>query len=255
MSHFTEGALQAYLDEEVGADARAQLNAHMSECAECAARLQLARESNATFAQAISMLDLPAVPSVELANLRVRAQQQEWRERLRGASRRWSRAAILVVGISALAVAAVPGSPVREWLIGAWTAMTAPDVPARTPALEQAPESPAESPTLVNVTPVSGRVRIALQGPARGTRVHVALVDADKATVETVASRFRHGTGFLEVSEVTGEVHIALPRSVAAAYVEVDGRVYVVKEGNNLRYLGPSTADTGNAEVSFRPAR
>jgi anti-sigma factor RsiW len=256
MSHFTEGVLQSYLDEEVAADARAQFHAHMSECAECAARLQLLREANASFALAVSSLDLPAVPSVGIDELRTRARQQEWQERRRGASQRWSRAAIVVIGLSAVAAAAVPGSPFRDWLIGAWNALAEkePEIP-QAPAVQQEPEAPAESPTLANVTPVSGRVRIGLQGPARGTRVQVTLVDAERATVETAATRFRSGPGWLEAVGVTGEVRIALPRGLASAYVEVDGRVYVAKEGDNLRYMGPATADRSDSAVTFKPAR
>src|SRR5262245_21222872 len=124
MSHFTEGVLQTYLDEEVVAGARAQIVAHVSECADCAARLQDLRDSSALFSTALRTLDLEPLPMAALAELLVRAQQRVWRawvERVREVRRPLIRAAILIVGVT---VATVPGSPVRGWLVDAWNVLT-----------------------------------------------------------------------------------------------------------------------------------
>jgi anti-sigma factor RsiW len=256
MSHFTEGVLQAYLDREVEAGAHAQVAAHVSECADCAARLQSLHEENVAFRQAVAALDVVPLPQAALAELRVRAQQQVWRERLRGAGRSWTRAAVLVVGVTAAAVAAVPGSPVREWLINTWRAILAEEQPE-----PGGPETPSvreiipEVRTPMSVTPVSGRVRIVLQSPAAGTRVHVQLVDDEKAWVEAATSQFRAGGGVLTAIGATGEVRIALPRDLNSASVEVDGRVYVLKEGETLRYMGPATAQQSDSGLTFRPGR
>ncbi|MGH7468042.1 MAG: anti-sigma factor family protein [Longimicrobiales bacterium] len=257
MSHFTEGALQAYLDHEVVAGAHAQVAAHVSECADCAARLQSLHEQNSAFTQAMAALDVSPLPQAALAELRVRAEQQVWRERLRGAGRNWTRAAILVVGVTALAVATVPGSPVRAWLISAWRSVASePEVTTPVPAPTPTPaDRVTETPTPVQVIPVAGRVRIVLQSPAAGTRVHVQLVEGEKALVE-IAAKLRSGDGRLVAIGASGDVRIALPRRLTSASVEVDGRVYVLKEGDDLRYLGPTPADQKDSGIlTFKPAR
>src|SRR5262245_49518483 len=162
MSHFTEGVLQAYLDEEVMADARAQVAAHVSECADCAARLQDLRDSSTLFTTAMRGLDVQPLPMAALAGLRVRGQQRDWVERMSGLRRPLVRAAILVVSV---AIATVPGSPVRGWLVDAWNALTRPEAPTvSVPA--PAPKPEPETKGGFAITPEEGRVRILLQRPA-----------------------------------------------------------------------------------------
>jgi hypothetical protein len=259
MSHFTEGVLQAYLDEEVAADARAQVGAHVGGCAECAARLQELRDVNATLGSALAWLDREPLAEAALAELRLRTQQRDWHERIRSARWSWKRAAAIVVCTGALAAAAAPGSPVRAWLVDKWEALRQEPAVAG-PGVKEAPVPVVTTPTAAQITPVSGRVRISLQGQPTGTPVHVVLVDAEKATIEaSVAAgespRYRIGAGWLEmVGGSAGEIRIALPRSLTGAPVEVDGRVYVSKQGNELRYTGPEAPAKTGAEVIFKPA-
>src|SRR5262245_41012312 len=126
MSHFTEGVLQAYLDNEAAADARAQVDAHVAGCSACAARLQELRTANDTFAAAVGVIDTKVLTSGALAEVRARAAQQGWRERFASSRRTLRRAAILVLGLTAAAVATVPGSPFRDWLTRTWSALTEP---------------------------------------------------------------------------------------------------------------------------------
>jgi anti-sigma factor RsiW len=108
MSHFTEGVLQAYLDNEAAADARAQVDAHVAGCSACATRLQELRALNDTFAAAVGVIDTKVLTSGALAEVRARAAQQGWRERFASSRRTLRRAAILVLGLTAAAVATVP---------------------------------------------------------------------------------------------------------------------------------------------------
>lgn len=259
MSHFTEGVLQAYLDEEVVADARAQVSAHVSGCADCAVRLQELRGASASFATAMAALDREPIAQATLAELRLRAEQRSWRDRLRTARWPWTRAAIVVLSVAA--VAAAPGSPVRGWLVGAWAAITPePAVPVATVKESPTPERVPDTPTGFQIAPASGRVRIMLQGQPDGTTVHVVLVDAEKASIEasTVGDSPRHrkGSGWFElVGGGTGDIRISLPRSLTSATVEVDGRVFVSKQGDQLRYLGPTPPIKTGPELIFKPAR
>src|SRR5687767_2624308 len=127
MSHFTEGVLQAYLDDEVAADARTQVTAHVSGCEDCAARLQDLRDLHTSFSDAIGALNPVTLSSVSLADLRKRADQETWRDRWTASRRYLGRAAILILGVT---VAAVPGSPVRAWLVGTWNDLTQDEAPA-----------------------------------------------------------------------------------------------------------------------------
>ena len=256
MSHFAEGVLQAYLDDEVAADARVQVNAHVGECAVCAARLQDLRELGAAFSTAVESADITPIPMAALAELRVRAGQYSWRERMRGARRQFRRAAIVVIGVTAAGVAAVPGSPVRDYLIGVWRSLTSDQqAPVAPPAaVKETPAPEPDSPIGHAVTPAGGRVRIALVGQANGTAVRVTLVDADKARIRAsngTAPRFTIGAGEATLQGGSGEIHIELPRT-AAGSIEVDGRVFVTSEGGALRFYGPNSDTVGSNLIRFQ---
>jgi anti-sigma factor RsiW len=256
MSHFTEGVLQAYLDNEVAADARAQVAAHVGGCTACATRLQELRELNETFASALRVIDSPVIPAAALAEIRARAARRSWRERFAGSSRTLTRAALLVLGLTLAAAAAVPGSPLRQWLVQAWQNLTqTQEVPAP-PVVTPAPR-PEPAPTATRLEAAAGRIRITLRSPSPDTRIHVLLIEGTRALVESTgnaaARRTATGSGWLELTGTgAGELRISLPRGVPNATIEIDGKAYLIKEGDDLRYLGAS-ADTAGAELIFRP--
>ena len=255
MSHYTEGVLQAYLDNEVAADTRAQIAAHVNGCVACAARLQELRELGLNFTAAVQGVDVAPIPSAALAELRVRAQRWSLTNQWAGSRKALLRAAMLVLGITAVAAATVPGSPIRGWLVQAWRSVRAEQAVETAPVTPQVVPSPvAEEPTPLRIAPENDRIRIRLQSPAEGTRIHVVLIDEDRAAVEATGRRFRTQPGLMEITGSSGNVRISLPRAVGEASVEVDGRLYVSKEGRDLRFHGPS-ADTVGTELIFRPGR
>ena len=257
MSHFTEGVLQAYLDDEVAADARAQVDAHVGGCGACATRLQELRELNETFRSAIGAIEAPVLTAAALAEVRTRAERQTWREKYAVSSRTLARAAMLVLGLTAVAVAAVPGSPINKWLTHTWQTLTQVEKPAAAPEVAPAPQ-PAAPPTGMRLEAADGRIRILLRSPAADTRIHVVLIEGSRALVETTgnaaAKRTATGSGWLELTGTgAGDLRISLPREVPHATIEIDGRLYLTKEGDEVRYLG-ATADTSGAELIFKPA-
>src|SRR5262245_41033071 len=153
MSHFTEGVLQAYLDEEVAADARAQVEAHVDGCDACSTRLRDLRQLNDTFASAVAVMDAEPLTSAALAEVRTRAARQTWRERYAVTPRTLARAAMLVIGLSAAAAAAVPGSPLREWLVQTWNSLTEEKAPPAPSVTAPAPVQPELPPTGVRIEP------------------------------------------------------------------------------------------------------
>lgn len=240
MSHFTEGVLQAYLDDEVAADARVQVSAHVSDCANCAARLQELRELNASFANAMGSLDARTMTTVSLADLRKRAAKESWRDRWAGSRRYLTRAAVLILGVT---VAAVPGSPVRAWLAETWNGLTK-DEPAAAPPVQEPPLTPEPTPppTGITVQPRAGTIQVLLESIAPGTVVRVVLTDANRAFVEasggSTTAKFRTSTGQAVVTGgEQGEIRISVPRDVNGT-VELNGRRLVVKQGEEVRYVG-----------------
>src|SRR5687768_1251990 len=257
MSHYTEGVLQAYLDGEVAADTRAGVDAHVAGCSACADRLQELRQLNGTFAAALQLIDVEAIPAAAYAQLEFRARNRRWTERFAGSRAALTRAAALVLGVTLVAAAAVPASPLRGWLVRVWNSIatsnteSATQMPAGPTAVPAAPSPP----NAFLFVPVDGRVRVTLTALASGTKVHVKLVDDERGKLESSGGRVITGTGRIElVGSDAGIVKISLPRGATEATVEVDGRVYVRKAGSELIFHGPN-ADALTPEVIFSVSR
>ena len=253
MSHFTEGVLQAYLDDEVAADARVQVSAHVSDCANCAARLQELRELNASFASAMGSLDARTITTVSLADLRKRAAKESWRDRWAGSRRYLTRAAVLILGVT---VAAVPGSPVRAWLAETWNDLTQ-DEPVAAPPVQEPPLTPEPTPppTGFTVHPRAGTIQVMLESLAPGTVVRVVLTDSNRAFVEasggSTTAKFRTSTGQAVITGGDqGEIRISVPRAVNGT-VELNGRPLVVKQGEELRFVGTGESQRVADGVGF----
>ncbi len=264
MNHLSEGQLQAWLDGEVeGADARS-LSAHLEACVVCVHTLEGMRATAARVAHALAWLDRPASTAAavhagatafeaEAAAEVVGANDDETIRRI-DAHRPWGRparvgflkAAMLALFVTGAAAAAIPGSPVQRWLIGAWDRI-APrgpvtvEQPVAAPAAEPASAPPAEVAS-ISIEPVDGRLNVVLDGAARVERIRVILVDAPSATVETEASaatRFSTGPSRIQATGLGGgTVSVMLPRTLLQARVVVDGHPLFEKEGSALRTPG-----------------
>jgi len=265
MSHPTEGELQSYLDGEVSAAARAEVEAHLAACSECAGRLAELRAYAHTFARAAAVLDRP-VPGVQRALSAVRA--REVRERSWGRRIAFSRdvllkAAVLVLGLTTAVFAAVPGTGLNRLVRAVWSEavdlVRGKEPQLVTPGAPHGPETPqVEAAAQFRVIPSAGRVEISIQQPARGTRVHVQLIESERAVVElggeAATARFSSGAGRFQINGGgPGDVRVLLPRDLPNAVIEINGRRLVTKQGADLRFHG-QTADTVGAELVF-PAR
>jgi anti-sigma factor RsiW len=233
MMHVEQGTLQAYLDAEVSAAARADIDNHLHACSECAAELHRLREAADLFAAAVRDTDVMAPVLAAQARF-VTARRFEPALVAPRPRRAFARAAMFVVGLGAVASAAVPGSPVRAWIGGALTragllddtqSAAAPALPDEVPAVQR---DVGES-TALGIEAVNGRVRIVLKNVKPQATVSVHLVNGERAIVEAVGAaakaRFRTGAGLLEVDGVAGgSVVVQIPRSLNQATVEQDGR-------------------------------
>lgn len=255
MIHLGEGTLQELLDGELAPGPRAQADAHLASCAECAGLLADLRGLNARTSALLGMVE--AAPPVVAA-------QAAFHRRRRGggalaeARRALPRAAVLVLVLAGAAAAAVvPGSPVREWVqrVTVQPELREPEPPAAAPA-PAAEAVPVPAPKAVSILPEHGQVRVAVTGSSPELRVRARLSSEPAAQVTAtgaaVSARFRTAPGRIEVVGAgPGEVVVDLPRGADAAFVEVNGRVLAAKEGETLRSLAPRVAGSA-AEPVFR---
>jgi anti-sigma factor RsiW len=157
MAHPDHGDLLALLDGELGDSESRRLRAHLVECSSCSEEARSLEAASAKLEQALAVMDGPT-PSLE----RVRVQIDAGRKRDRASGSRGSRgradgqeephhrkprflrsmtvswAASITLLLTAVAVSALPGSPVRRWLQDGWTALTGSSAPASAPS-SQAP--------------------------------------------------------------------------------------------------------------------
>ena len=277
MTHVSEGTLQAFLDGELAAGERAGVMRHLSSCGDCAAELETLRSAALELSGALGWLDRAAPTDAAHAAIRVAAAAPATlaftpriglaapRRAMAGTRRALVRAAMLVLGLAAAASAAIPGSPVRDWLTGTWQRLagdapaaapdTGSDVPAAAPAANGSPAG-ARAGGLANILPLNGEIRIILESPAPGSRVRVRLVDAGTAAVYTFGAaadaRFETGSGRVTVRNITGgEVRIDLPRSLSTALVTAGGRALAVKDADSLRAVTPAV-ESSTGELVFR---
>jgi hypothetical protein len=250
--HLGEGTLQAMLDGELSPIERAGAETHLGACPACAAELRELRILNERATGLLARIDVPA--PVAQAQMSMRARRlRTGGSRFGGVRQALLRAAVLVLGVTGVAAAAVPGSPVREWIVE--NVLPKPEqaaAPVVQPAPAPAPVAPPEAaPAGVSIRSENDAVRVVLSGASPRLEIVARLVDGDRARVlargpAAQAARFRTSPGRIEVLDAgAGQVEVLLPRGAQRAAVEVNGRVYVSKQGESLVLLPPATAGGG----------
>ena len=227
-THLDDGTLQAFLDDELRPGDRADAAEHLLACRQCRAAKDDLAQAHAVFAEAVSVLDREA-PSAAAPPARPKT----------GVAGSLVKAASLVLLVAAAASAAVPGSPVREWLVR--TVEPTPEAPVE-PA--STPE-PAAAPVPAGVSlPAAQPVDVVLQGltdvtirlvETEGGGVSVFAVGAESDPVfETApgAIRARDGTG--------GRITVEWPASLTGARLLVDGELHAEKVDGELRVHVPA---------------
>jgi hypothetical protein len=262
MAHPLDGTLQSFLDGELTPGECGETARHLAECGACAIRLEELRVAAGVFSGASARLEEPA--RLELAQERL-----QWvarRRRATAARRVLARAAMVTLTVGAAAAAALPGSPLRAWVTGAWETLAtyvspAPPAPVATVPGAEDPAQPLPARVGgISILPAEGRIRVALENPSPEAEIRVLLVEGERAAVRTEGeaahARFRSAPGQIEiVGAGAGRILIELPLRLHVGVVEVNGRPYVVKEGATLRFVGPAL-DTIGGEVQFRvPSR
>lgn len=239
MTHLDDGTLQAFLDDELDASKRASVAEHLLACPRCQADHEVLTRANALFTQSMSILDVATPAPVGRDRPDVPASASRTRTTARTSTA--VKAAMLVIALAAAASAAVPGSPIREWVMRSTTPQETPPAPAPTdvPAAEAAAAG-------LSVGPDDGRLAVALFGledveirlePATGTTASVAVTGARREPGFSVRS------GQVELRDaVGGTIDVRLPVDVAGARLEVDGVLYAESRDGALHLRTP--ADT-----------
>jgi hypothetical protein len=153
----------------------------------------------------------------------------------------------------------IPGSPLRELLRpGPEPVEVAATATRAAPAVEPAPPVEMVAPeTGLSIEPVDGVVTVVLRDADPGLRIRALLSESPRAGVfatgAATSARFDTGPGRIEVVGIgAGDLRVEIPRDARSATVAVNGRDYLVKEGDELR-LTASAGGRAGAEVEFRP--
>jgi hypothetical protein len=259
MIHVDESTLLAYLDGQASAR-REEVATHVAACARCGAELQSLRDMTADLQGALGILDVPA--PVAAARARVDAARREVRRAAWPATVRLGpfrmgvlQAAALALVLAGVAGAAIPGSPLRLWLESTFgeAEVEIPEIVVPAPsAVDPVVVQPAEvepRPNEVYAVPGDGRVVIGLHEPPAGARLIVRVADTDRATVEAVATPTGR-TGSIELTSIGGDrIIVTLPRTIVSARIELDGALFVHREGETFTQLPPDHTLNGDEIV------
>jgi hypothetical protein len=219
--------LQALADGEIDPRRRASLEAHVASCSRCRGQLEELRALSRGFALAVRHMD--AAGEKALGRLAATAPSASPLRPVAG-TRVWLRAAsVTVLLVGTAAVAGLAGLLLRERLVG-----TSPDeAPAAT--LSESPMREAG----ITVAAASGAFQLDLTGLAASSSVELAIVDNDSVSIDVRSQDARvrfsqDGTGMDADISGRAEVTVALPRSLRAATITVDGEIRARKQGPEI---------------------
>ncbi|MGK7312442.1 MAG: anti-sigma factor family protein [Candidatus Longimicrobiales bacterium M2_2A_002] len=237
MNHLDDGTLQAFLDDELPPQERASAAEHLLACPQCQDTKDELVRAHSVFSEAVSVLDVDPPGRAAPATRRA------------GPGRRggpFVKAAILILLVAAAASAAVPGSPVREWIVRAVEPAPA-EAPA--PAVEPEPE-PAPAPVPARVSLAAGQPVAVLLTGMEGSTLRLVETEGERVTVSAVGAEtdpsFRTATGTLEVHDgVGGEITVEWPTSLETARLVVNGELYAEKAAGALRIRVPAETVEG----------
>lgn len=283
MTDLREGRIQAFLDDEMDAEAR---RAFIGQMARDDALAAAVRSQRARIARVQAALDAAqeALPQptpghtdhvLRTVLARVRAPQvrdatpgpvlrahegaddvQEARAQARGRGQPGAaglvKAAGLLLFATGVAAATIPGSPVRTWLGELGEASV-----EGTATETAAPESPvsADDPERMGIRlpATATELQVVIAAPL-SEPLRIAVVDEPMLEVMAGAgTAFATSEGRIEIHEPRGAVTVSIPRSAGNVSVRVGGSVFLRKNGDRVEVLHEGV-DTLPSEFVFHPS-
>lgn len=250
MTHIDESVLLAHLDGEAASAEASRVRQHLEECRRCRLRHRAVERRSDLLAGGLEEIDVEA-PRLPWDEFGLPNAAEGVRRVVPGRAAPFLKAAAVVLLLTG-AAAAVPGSPVDDWIVSAservagWFTGSEEVTETRVPDLVDEVDRSSG----VAIALVGGEVTISLREIPEGTVVDVRLASRERAMVEATGATYRTGPGRLEVIGVSGgRVRIQIPRIAAAAQVFLDGEPAVVLEDGALRLLSDGSAP--DSSVSF----
>lgn len=173
------------------------------------------------------------------------------------------KAAALALLLAGAASAAMPDWPVRR-LIDAvrdrFGEESAPAAPAAASPDPVVPTTTAPVPQRLQPAyrpePANGELRIGLRAVGDDALIHIRLVDDERATIRPTTQdggvESYTGRGWIRLENLgNADIFVDLPRAADRVTVEVDGRTYFVKQGEETSSPGPVVASEPD-EYVFR---
>lgn len=245
-----EGRLRAWLDGELPAEEAEELSARIETAPELRSAVDDLRARDARTRQLLGHLVDPPPPTDRVRAALREARSGSRRRRLPGS--RLAQAAALVLLLAGGASAAIPGSPVREWL-----RTILPQEPTAVTGTTTEPAEPgAAGPdeTGLMMAGHDGAIRIELVDLPSDAEIVVRLTDEETAGVFGPAGsglEWEGEAGRIRARARSGPIRVELPRTLASADLLVDGRVYLLKRGDRMDLRVPP-ADSSATEIRLR---
>ena len=227
MSHVEEGTIVRIRD---GVLVDAESRVHVESCSTCGEAMAAASRRSSAVSDALASFDRP----IDVHSAKVIVRQRLDVERAGRRSRRapsWflGRAAALVL-LSAGAVWALPGTPVRDLLRSEPVAEPEPIAGPVTPLQES-------SPVGIEVNVADGRIRVSLDEIAAGSEVELLWVPGTHARITAApGSRYSYAAGHARATISGRAVRVEIPRSAEVISLEANGRMLLQRsaEGSSL---------------------
>lgn len=251
MEHPDEGQIRAFLDGEAG-DAHPGLETHIRQCSQCSAIVQSQEEALMRLSEALAASDVaPPLVRSRQALLRARRKKAPWTM----TRRNLPKAASIAILITAGAAAALPGSPLRDWIRGSPAGVQESGAPSPPSAEPAAALASGEDLGMVGASlPLKeGGMTIRILELAPGAEIRVQMVEGDQVGIYAgQGTRFRTEEHVMEATGAPGNLRVEVPRGMDGYEVVVEGQVYLRRMEGEVEILGPVGTRT-REEVRFLP--
>lgn len=246
MAHPDRGQLLALQDGEVTEPEAGEIRLHLDACPSCRAEAQALESASLGAAEALARLD--STPRTEAVRARISQSRGKGRSRARSGLFRFlpslslPRAASIALILTGVAASALPGSPVRRWLVDLLQSSDSTPVQGTpvSPPDESEPASQEYAGPGAGIPAASGTVEIWIHDLPSDADLRVRWTDGDEAWIFAgEETRFNLEAGRIEAFSPTGPVVVEIPRNLNRVVVGLDGSVLLRKSGEEVEILGP----------------